>query len=405
MSKVTYPIVERLADEVIVTARSTVEAQQAAGEAMGGDCTIVSVERVHEGGIGGFFATELMRVTATPSRFRSVESELSAGLSSAEDLLTSMRKQSPQFVDRLITELRQTAQPVAEPATREVAAVVAEPAAVVAAGRQQPVDTAAALTPAVSEELVQRIQQAQSQPAAPTPAAAPPHALVQPQPAIQPPAQPVLHQAPPQVPARQAVPIADLPSMGVIERPDGRWSHQSLRALGLPDRIVDTALEARPSSESEWIVALMGAFSRLCAAPPVGPTVMIGPACANLARQLKLVSVGTEELAESISSVACPHITAKIARFARNDRFIHLMVGGNWHHLSGVDAHVISAATPADLLEAIRVCTAWDAVLGWCWSGSQYDRLDQFTVVSHIRSILYGAEHCTPAAERAMAFA
>ena len=93
MAKQQYPIIERHSDGVIVTARSSVEAQQAASDALGTDCTITSVEKVHEGGIGGFFATELVRVTAKPSRFRSVDSELRAGLSSAEDLLTSMREQ------------------------------------------------------------------------------------------------------------------------------------------------------------------------------------------------------------------------------------------------------------------------------------------------------------------------
>ena len=50
------------------------------------------------------------------------------------------------------------------------------------------------------------------------------------------------------------------------------------------------------------------------------------------------------------------------------------------------------------------MCTAWDAVLGWCWSGTSYERLDQFTVVAHIRSMVYGHEQHAPA-ERAMALA
>ena len=195
------------------------------------------------------------------------------------------------------------------------------------------------------------------------------------------------------------------PPQRPVPRPDSRWSHQSLRALGLPDRIVDTALVHQPSTESEWIVALMGAFAEISRRAPLGPTIMMGPACANLARQLKLVSVGTEELAESISSVAVPHVTAKVARFARNDRFVHLMVGGNWHHLSGIEAQVVDSGNqrrPAGSDPGVRrMERRARLVLG----GSAYERLDQFTVVAHIRSILYGAEQLAPVVESAMAFA
>jgi hypothetical protein len=189
----------------------------------------------------------------------------------------------------------------------------------------------------------------------------------------------------PAVPAR---PVAAA-TRGVI---DQRWSHSALRAMGIPDRVVDAALTHRPTTEAEWIVALMGALSGLCTGGPVAPVVMVGPSCANLARQLKLVSVAPDELVDSVSSVAVPHVTARAAGAALNGRLVHLVVGGGWQHLGGLPVHIVSAASSADLLEAMRVCVAWEASLGWYWAGERYERIDEFTIVSLIRAKLCVAD-------------
>ncbi|MGZ7005668.1 MAG: hypothetical protein ACXVLX_08720 [Ilumatobacteraceae bacterium] len=338
MAKQQYPIIERHSEGVTVTARNSVEAQQAANDALGTDCTITSVEKVHEGGIGGFFATELVRMTAKPSQLQ----EMDAVLTSAEDLVSSLRARAPHFADRLLEEWCQE-QKVVEPAKVWQAApqrVPAEPA-------PRPVAAPAAVDPV------------------PRPAEMLPNVTV-------------LQPAPVAMPARATV--------------DQRWSHHVLRAMGIPDRVVDAALTHRPTTESEWIVALMGALSGLCTGGPIAPTVMVGPSCANLARQLKLISVAPDELVDSVSSVAVPHVTARALAASLNGRLVHLVVGGGWQHLGGLPVHVVSAASAADLLEAMRVCVAWDASLGWYWSGERYDRIDEFTIVSHIRAKLCVAD-------------
>lgn len=350
MSSKTYPIIERLADEVIVTARSTVDAQQAASDAMGGDCTIVSVERIHEGGIGGFFATELVRVTARPSRFHRADRELDAAMTSAEELVSSLRRSSPQFADRLMSELLHH-----QPDPPQVEQRVVPPA-------EPPVPVALPVALPVA-------------------------------PAVQPPVvQPPVVTAPATPPSPRPDVVAD---RAPAAHADPRWSHHTLRALGLPDRIVDLALREQPHGAQQWIMALMGALRTICTPPPVGPTVLIGPACANLARQLRLVSVGADELSESISSVAIANVSTGIARASLNDRAVHIVVGGSWQHLGSIRPHVVSAATEADLLETVRVCCAWDATLGWAPIGDRYERIDEFTLVSHVRSILYGIDRPT----------
>ncbi len=337
MGRTNYPIIERHADGVTVTARNSVEAQQAANDTLGTDCTIVSVEKVQEGGIGGFFATELVRVTAKPLKL----SEMDAVLTSAEDLVSSLRTRAPEFADRLLDQWRSETQ--SEPAPeRTLADVLAERAAAPAA-------------------------------------AAPPVAVM-----------PTYVPAPVQPPvALQPAVITAAPMRSLM---DQRWSHHALRAMGIPDRVVDAALAQQPTTEAEWIVALMGALRGLCTGGPAMPTVMVGPSCANLARQLKLVSVAPEELVESISSVAVPHVTTRTLATSLNNRLVHLVLGGAWQHLGGVPVHVVSAASATDLLEAMRVCVAWDASLGWYWTGERYERIDEFTIVSHIRTVLCVAD-------------
>ncbi|MCU1393242.1 MAG: hypothetical protein JWM34_1670 [Ilumatobacteraceae bacterium] len=495
MSKVSYPLVERLADEVIVTARNTVEAQQAAGEAMGGDCTIVSVERVHEGGIGGFFATELVRVTARPSRFSRIDRELDAAMTSAEELVSSLRVAAPEFADRLMTELQQPRETVAA-----APVVAAAPAAVVAPKSAPPTPIAPPVAEfaefaelmagagARSGSIYNRHAESVAAPAEPifstfdtpaftrfdalpmndvattgmpataTPTTAMPttgmtfdditsgHGYDQPyddlgddlddEPSVEPELlesfvieQPdterqiliedrfafesrlgVMEYLAPVEPKRivesfraagaaphrcfpAAVDPDHAPTVGPRPAPqaiDPRWSHHSLRAIGLPDRIVDIAMLQRPVESPQWIMALMAAFRTLCNPTPNGPTVLVGPSCANLARQLKLVSVGAEELSETLSSVAIPNVSTLVARNALNDRNVHVMVGGDWEHLASIRPHVVSAATESDLLEAVRVCCAWDATLGWTLVDDRYQRIDEFTLVAHVRTILYG---------------
>jgi hypothetical protein len=464
-------MIETYEDGVVVIARNTVEAQQAAGDAMGGECTIISVERVREGGIGGFFATELVRVVAKPSSFHRSDRELSAAMTSAEELVSSLRTGSPQFADRLMDELRHTQAPVAAASTAISTSLLerletlegAHPAASASdvldtiAHRCRPTDRSddAAGTSGVIDvgmfedqvddddmdqldhfhplhplEHLDRLEQIRAAssyhddhddfadpdddlpndvvvptvrrdlntPMSAQRAAAPTspttRAAASASDTIGLRALTNLYTAGDPYPARPSAtaPAAIAASFAPVRstRPDAdhRWSHQTLRALGVPDRIVDAALLDRPRDSREWIIALMSALRTMCQPLPTMPVMMVGPTCANLARQLKLINVSADELADSLSSVAVAHVSAPTARDSLNSRAVHLVVGGSWQHLASLHCQVVSAASGSDILDAMRVCAAWDANLGWCWNGERYERLDEFSVVAHIRSIL-----------------
>jgi hypothetical protein len=161
--------------------------------------------------------------------------------------------------------------------------------------------------------------------------------------------------------------------------------------IGVPDSIVDAMVAQAPRDDVEWLMALMNALRPLCETPRPGATLVVGPACANLARQLRFMSITAEELPETVSSVAVPHVSAKELLAGADGRSVHLVVGGAWQHLVSVPAEIVSAATDDDLMDALRAAAAWGGTLGWIWGGDRYERIDPFLVASRIRDAIIGA--------------
>lgn len=462
MSKRMYPQVERQGDAVVVTAHTTVEAQQAATDALGCECTVTAVERVHQGGIGGFFATELVRVTAVPSSHtvtratmaaahsaapvapapssgaRTAE-EMDAVLASADDLVASLRAKVPHFADKLFEEWERG--PEAAPADVVPAGPVAAAlASALAAHRVDDVDlttpvaaTALPLPPAEEATARRRpdllrdildmdagwltdLSQGFDRYGVLAETVAPIAPSVRPFVPSTPqmPATPAGREQPASMTAAElfrgrtgseasdslyassfasaAAPVATLPSTRASVALEADWSDAALRSLGLPDKIVDAAMALAPQTEGQWIVALMAVLREYCAPLPIVSSVMVGPASANLARQLKLVSVSADELAESVTSVALPNASVQDLGAGLQGRHVHLVVGGSWQHLVRVPAQVVSAAGSRDLFMALRTAVAWGAVLGWHWAGHRYERIDEFAVVELIRTALRGGE-------------
>jgi hypothetical protein len=372
MSKKTYPMIERQGTAVVVTAHSTVQAQQAAAEALGVDCTITHVERVQEGGLGGFFATELVRVTAQPVAAspagRSQEhDEMDAVLASADDLVSSLRARVPHFADRLLSEWTQEA---AEPVVSASLASLVTPVS----------------TPMIHFEP-QPLHQSSYAASPSVPSYIPSTPFTQGHTPVQLALHPVgLAPVPPAPVHTPAAPVA------VQIAAAGGWSAEALRSLGLPDRIVDAALEMNPTTEGQWIVALMSILRDYCGKQTVISTVMVGPTSADLARQIKLVTVVPEELVESVSSVALMDASAAVLAAGLNGRQVHLVVGGEWQHLVSVPAHIVSASSARDLMVAVRVAAAWDATLGWHRVGGRYERIDEFCIIEMLRTVLRDGE-------------
>jgi hypothetical protein len=411
MTKAT-PTIEIYGDTVVVVARSAEEAQRTAMDTLGATCTVTAVERVRSGGVGGFFATELVRLTATRTApgarptpptpaptttaataatsplFSGSDSEMEAVLASAEDLVASLNRRTSGFAERLLDEIGATSAagapsdfpladrpaplPITVPATVPVLdePFTAQPRPTVRDDQAEQLSAADQARIAALAELLQRPEPQRAATAAPSPVPTPAPAT----PAVSTPTDAWPSSAPPARTPRSA----------------GGWSAAALRVIGVPDSIVEAMVAQAPQDDVEWLMSLMNALRPLCETPRPGATLVVGPACANLARQLRFMSITAEELPETVSSVAVPHVSAKELLAGADGRSIHLVVGGAWQHLVTVPAEIVSAATDDDLMDAVRAAAAWGGTLGWIWSDDRYGRIDPFMVASRIRDAILG---------------
>lgn len=187
--------------------------------------------------------------------------------------------------------------------------------------------------------------------------------------------------------------------MAAVDGPttDG-WSAQALFAVGVPDRIVQTAAALDPRDDAEWTAALMLALRPLFAPLPSGPTLVVGPTVGRLAEELDIPVVDPEAGAPVDGQVIAVETEdpADVVPL-RQGRQVHLVVGGMWHELVRLRPVVVSAAGPRFLLPALSVAHAWGVPLGYM-AGVQTVRLDAVTVAMEIRSTLGLDVEAPPAA-------
>lgn len=166
------------------------------------------------------------------------------------------------------------------------------------------------------------------------------------------------------------------------------WSAQALFAVGVPDRIVQTAAALDPRDDAEWTAALMLALRPLFAPLPTGTSLVVGPTVGRLAEALDIPVVDLEAGAPVDGDVIAVETEdpADVVPL-RQGRAVHLVVGGMWHELVRLRPVVVSAAGPRFLLPALSVAHAWGVPLGYM-AGVQTVRLDAVTVAMEIRSTL-----------------
>lgn len=348
------PTIERDGSRVTVIACSAEDAMAAAGDAAPGFRTI-SMDTVRRGGIAGFFTTEMVRLVAEtgPRPPGGLE------LATADDLIASLRAGASPFADRLADGLQ-----------RSLLAPRDEPAETATSSPREPAAPAAPRIagPAASLRAVPTL--------GPTASASAPSSHI-----------PATPDAPSPTPA---VAVALRPEAAPSTVPaGGAWSVAALRAVGMPDELMAEIARYAPDCEVTWNVALLMALRDRCGGDLPANAVLAGPACADLAQRLHVAAIRPDELADAAGQVALPD--ASLAQLADlGGRPLHLVVGGVWRHLGTLRPAVVSAASPADLVDAVRVAIAWDVPLGWLVGDDGPVRIDPFVVAGHLRSVLGG---------------
>lgn len=342
----------------VIEAASAEEAIAEVHDRLGADARILEARRVLRGGIGGFFARQVVQLHAAPGtraadvdaavpreavdRAASVDAGMHTAAVPPVDRLLAGIDDAPESMD-FATYLRHQLEGSAQqsPATTDTSPAVAAPA------------------PSLAPSLPPPPRQGPpvGVPAAPagTIAAPAPTALSA------------------MTPEASAPCVADQASAGLLPADDPAWSTGVLAGLGLPVELVRSLAALDPQDDLGWTVAVARALVPSCRPLPAGPAVVIGPRAAELGRV----------------SDAVPARSALWRGALRDGRWCHLVVGGEgWRSHLADEPLAVSWASPDDLPDALRCAVELGLVLGYGPLGGRIRRARPLDVALAIRALV-----------------
>ena len=310
----------------VIEADTAEEALGLIHERLGATARILEARRVRRGGIGGFFAREVVQMHAAPPEEPS--SARAGATADPGDVVLSppvdAGDESPQAaaapIDRLLAQAEETSDVV------NFATFLREQL-----GRDGGATTS---------------QAAEADSWSPATVS---HIAAQPVPAT-------------------AADMGDPCPLGDDDAP--RWSTTTLIRLGLPGALVRAMEIDDATDDLAWTTALATALRSLCRPLPTGRALLVGPCARGLARQLgtPVARIGEPLNKGGDVAAALAGGTAGLdwLQRARRGRWLHLVAGGKgWRPLLHEDPLAISWATAEDLPEVIRLAFELGLVLGY----------------------------------------
>lgn len=324
-----------IGDEVVVVARTASQALREVHERLGVRANVVEATKVRRGGVGGFFAREMVEIRArgTATEPRDTPGADTGGPTALQRLLADLGqetdRQERSFAETLQSELTKPEFML------EVPAVVTGPD-VGEAG------TTDALDPSISAAALD----------APLGADAPGTIAV------------------PRAPM-PAGPVPDAaPSAAVAVPGSPEWSVVNLKRLGLPSAITSQLEDLDPAADLAWLQRLAGLLEPVCGPLPEGASVLAGPRASRLGGSLGFTAVRMSEGAPRAGSFAVRTSGSGRARTwidaQRDGRWLHLVTGGAWSwSLTFAEPRVVSWVGAEALPDAVRLAVELDLVLGY----------------------------------------
>lgn len=338
-------------DLVVVEAPTAEEALDRLTQFLGPDVDIIAAEKVARGGIAGFFAREMVQLTAQPPA-----AQPPARLP-AETPTPATPPAVPAHLARLLAKRSETdATPASPPAPEPTFAQVLRqqlglphPSAPGGAAVQEQVPapagqlgaevarTALALVPEIPPvpevpAALPEVPAAQSAPVLVVPPAPEPPviadaaALEHPQaPPGAPPPAPADHPSPPRP---RLVVTGAVPGTGPVA-----WSPDELVRLGLPFAFIRPVMDLDPADDLAWIRTLAEAAEPLCAPLPEGDFLLRGHGAEHIAAALGVPVLHRSRAVEGSICVAGVEAEAaqRLVLRLQGERWIHLVVGGGGH--------------------------------------------------------------------------
>jgi hypothetical protein len=370
-------------DQLIVEAPSAEAALELVAERLGTQAKIAGVERVRRGGVGGFFARELVRVTATAhdpaSGPQPREGVARPDAQSRTVTPSAVEAEADTPVDRLLRQLAQRDDPFAATLHRQLVPSAQDDGA---GGNGGPArgDEPDPPSPAPAPPVERARAQEPARPRASLADLAPTQRLSVPR---QPPSLPGLPAG--ARPAAEAVP-APLPGT-----PD--WTVRNLYRLGLPPLLSAEDAASLPAHDDvAWTHALAGRLRPLCGPLPSGSTIVVGPPAERLAGTLDLPICwpGQKTPPESfVAPISGSYSEREWLASVRNGRNLHLVVGGpRWRGLLHDDPAVLSH-DDTSMCEAVTLAFQLGIRLGYtCHASGELTRTNPIDIAVAIRRLL-----------------
>ena len=328
---------------VTIEAGTVEEAMERLADELGADAEIIDAQKVHRGGIGGFFARERVELTA-------------------RNRVTSDPRASMTFDDLL-------------------AAHVDDAHATVDMGRISEFvggDTAGP-RPAFQPDLTSP-DGAMPDESDPAPVAVGPLAgLASRDAADEPPlmAPPPVHDVPARVPVQPSISTSDEwriqrpstatpPGAGTVD-----WGVRQLIRHDAPGRLIAAVADLDQHDDLGWIHGLASSVAKLCRPLPPDDTIVVGVHADRLGAMLGIPVVEPGDIAPYTGSFASPLMgdpgDRRWLELVRGDRALHVIAGvsDRWRELLVCDPTVVSWVGESSVLDAVALASAVGAPLGY----------------------------------------
>jgi hypothetical protein len=375
---------------LIVEAPTAEAALEVVADKLGTRARIAGVERVRRGGVGGFFARELVQVTATGQ-----------DAAHAATPAPAPPEEPRSAVDRLLRQIAERDDPFAATLQRQLAPATSDDAGT-ATGDAPAQDATEPVRPPAAEDAADDARAAGpavAEPVAPPPAQDPPVRswtglrtadAASPAAARFPWAQ---HPPVPATPAPNGGPAAPRAGARVPLAGTPQWSVRNLCRLGLPPLVPgDEAARLAPDDDLGWTHAVAASLQPLCGPLPDGPTIVVGPAAERLAGVLDLAVhwPGQPTPPESfIAPISGRSAERTWLASVRERRPLHLVVGGPAWRALLFDDPVVLSHTDATLCDAVSLAFQLGITFGYtCHSWGETTRTNPIDLAVAIRRLL-----------------
>lgn len=168
------------------------------------------------------------------------------------------------------------------------------------------------------------------------------------------------------------------------------WSPDELVRIGLPYKLIEAASRLRTADDVSWIQAVSANAARLCRPLPETPALVAGPRASYLAKALGLPHVSPDEALSARGTVAVSTAASGVdpdwLAEALEGRWLHVVAGGEgWERLAAAGPVAISWIGQDAFVPAVARAWAAGITLGYGSHGRRVLRANPVDIAIEVR--------------------